>query len=92
MSSFISSSAAESPYTIKRRIALEREGLSGSPLRQQSISSCTAGSMRKLMTGNWPVLGLPRLFCPPFSDVDILYYKNPNPSVQSLKGYFVLQK
>jgi hypothetical protein len=35
-------------------IAFEREGLSGSPLRQQSISSCTAGSMRKLMRWNWP--------------------------------------
>jgi hypothetical protein len=80
MSPFISSSAAESPYTIKRRIAFEREGLSGSPLRQQSISSCTAGSMRKLMTGNWPVLGLPRLFCSLFSDKEISYYKKlPNP-------------
>ena len=46
----------------RRRIASEREGLSGSRLAQSSICNLSAGDSRTAVTGSCPVLGRPRFF------------------------------
>jgi hypothetical protein len=46
----------------RRRIASEREGLSGSRLAQSSICNLSVGDSRTAVTGSCPVLGRPRFF------------------------------
>src|SRR6516225_1996676 len=51
-----------SAISTSRRIASEREGLSGCCLAQSSICDLSAGDSRTAVTGSWPVGGRPRLF------------------------------
>jgi DDE family transposase len=57
-----SSYAADNPIPIKHRMASERDGWPGSPLRHSSMSCCHSSSSRKLTTGVCPIRGRPRFF------------------------------
>ena len=57
-----SSYAADNPIPIRHRIASERDGRPGSPLRHSSMSCCHSRSSRKLTTGVCPIRGRPRFF------------------------------
>src|SRR5205823_3223087 len=57
-----SSYAADNPIPIKQRMASERDGWPGSPLRHSSMSCCHSSSSRKLTTGVCPIRGRPRFF------------------------------
>jgi hypothetical protein len=54
--------AADNPIAIRHRIASERDGRPGSPLRHSSMSCRHSSSSRILVTGICPVRGRPRLF------------------------------
>ena len=54
--------AADNPIAIKHRMASERDGRPGSPLRHSSMSCCHSRSSRKLTTGVCPMRGRPRFF------------------------------
>jgi hypothetical protein len=54
--------AADNPIAIRHRIASERDGRPGSPLRHRSMSRCHSSSSRKLTTGVCPIRGRPRFF------------------------------
>jgi hypothetical protein len=54
--------AASSPIPINQRMASEREGLSGSVLRQWSMACIYSGLIRNVSTGYCPIAGLPRFF------------------------------
>ena len=54
--------AADNPIAIKHRMASERDGRPGSPLRHSSMSCCHSSSSRKLTTGVCPIRGRPRFF------------------------------
>ena len=54
------SRSALRPVPINQRIASEREGLSGSVLRQSSMACLKCGLSRKVSTGSCPIAGLPR--------------------------------
>ena len=57
-----SSYAANNPIPIKHRMASERDGWPGSPLRHSSMSCCHSSPSRKLTTGVCPIRGRPRFF------------------------------
>ena len=59
---FRSAYAADNPIAIRHRIASERDGRPGSPLRHSSMSCCHSRSSRKLTTGVCPIRGRPRFF------------------------------
>ena len=63
----------------RRRIASEREGLSGSRLAQSSICDLRAGDSRTAVTGSCPVGGRPRFFGTTGIDFRIIpYYVKPS--------------
>jgi hypothetical protein len=49
--------AADNPIAIRYRIASERDGRPGSPLRHSSMSCCHSSPSRKLTTGVCPIRG-----------------------------------
>jgi hypothetical protein len=53
--------ASSADFT-SRRIASDREGLSGCRLAQSSICDLSADDSRTAVTGSWPVGGRPRFF------------------------------
>jgi hypothetical protein len=71
---------AASANSTRRRIASEREGLSGCCLAQSSICNLSAGDSRTAVTGSWPVGGRPRFFRTTGIDFGInLYYVKSEP-------------
>jgi hypothetical protein len=71
---------AASACSTKRRIASEREGLSGCCLAQSAIFDLSAAERRTAVTGSWPVGGRPLFFRNTGIDFGInLYYVKSEP-------------
>jgi hypothetical protein len=71
---------AASASSTRRRMASDREGLSGCRLAQSSIRDLSAGDSRIAVTGSWPVAGRPRFFGSTGIDFGInLYYVRSEP-------------